>query len=217
MVVDDCHLIEDGATRPWGSLLGLHGLRIETARTVGGAEFVRVDLGPTKPLIRRELLVRHAIAYDETLRRVEDFAFSLECLLSGARLVVVPEAYYFYRGRGGATCSSDRIGVLREHVEVAERLARDPRVRSDPELRRALARVARRDRAGMPYYEMVGFVRARRIAAAARVVVRSPNVIRLVASHLPIVLRARLSRAGLSRARLSRASSRARRERPSAL
>jgi succinoglycan biosynthesis protein ExoO len=193
MVADDCHLIEDGATRPWGSLLGLHGLHIEAPRLVGATEYVRVDLGPAKPIIRRDVLVRHGIAYDEGLHRVEDFAFGLDCLLAGASLLVVPEAYYYYRARRGAR-TSDRVAVLREHVEVVERLARDERVQPDPELRRALARVARRDRSGIPYYELVGFIKAGRIAAAARVVLRSPGVLLVVAGQLPIVLRARLSR-----------------------
>ena len=193
MVADDCHLIEDGATRPWGSLLWLHGLHIDTPRLIGAAEFVRSDLGPTKPVIRRDVVVRHGIAFDEKLHHVEDFAFGLDCLLAGASLLVVPEAYYFYRARRGAR-TSDRVGTLREHAEVAERLARDERVRPDPELRRALARVARLDRSGMPYYELVAFIKAGRMASAARVVLRSPGVLQVLARHLPMVLRARLSR-----------------------
>lgn len=194
MVADDCHLIEDGATRPWGSLMGMHGLHIEAPRLVGAAEFVRVDLGPTKPIIRRDVLTRNGITFDKTLHSVEDFAFSLECLLGGASFLVVPEAYYFYRGRRGATCSSDRVGVLREHAEVTERLAGDSRVRANGELWRALARVARRDRSGIPYYELVGLLEAGRMASAARVVLHSPDVLAVVARNLPIVVRARLSR-----------------------
>lgn len=193
MVADDCHLIEDGAARPWGSLLRLRGLHIDAPRLIGAAEYVRVDLGLAKPIIHREVLVQHGIAFDEALHRVEDYAFYLDCLLGGASLLVVPEAYYYYRARHGAV-SSDRVGVLREHAEVAERLARDERLQPDSELRRALARVAREDRSGISYYELVRFLKAGKITDAARVVLRSPGALLTVARHLPMVLKARVSR-----------------------
>jgi hypothetical protein len=46
----------------------------------------------------------------------------------------------------------------------------------------------------MPYYELVAFIKAGRMASAARVVLRSPGVLQVLARHLPMVLRARLSR-----------------------
>jgi succinoglycan biosynthesis protein ExoO len=193
MVVDDCHLIEDGASRPWGSLQRLRGLHVDAPRLMDAAEFVRIDLGLAKPIIRRDVLVRQGIAFDEALHYVEDFAFYLECLLGGASLLIVPDAYYYYRARHGAV-SSDRVSVLREHAEVAERLARDERLQPDSALRRALARAARQDRSGISYYELVRFLKAGRITAATRVVLRSPGALLAVARHLPTVLRARLSR-----------------------
>lgn len=193
MVADDCHLIEDGALRPWGRLLRVRGLHLDAPRLIRVEEYVRIDLGLTKPIVRRDVLTRHGIVFDERLTHVEDFVFSIQCLLAGARLIVVPEAYYYYRARHRAS-SSDRAGVLREHVTAAERLCSDERVRPHAGLRRALAGSIRRDRSEMPYYELVWFLKAGRIGSAAGVVLHSPGVLAVVARHLPLVLRARLSR-----------------------
>ncbi len=193
IVEDDCLLIEDGASHPWATLHEMRGLHLTGPRLVGPTEFVRVDLGLGKPMVRRDFLVQHAIAYDESLRYVDDFLFALDCLLAGARILVVPEALYYYRAREGQT-SSGRENLLLEHAAVAERLACDERVGPHPELAKALRQVARRDRAGVRYYELVRLLKSRRLLPAARVVLCSPNVLGIGARRLPMVLRARWSR-----------------------
>jgi succinoglycan biosynthesis protein ExoO len=193
MVVDDCYLIEDGAMRPWSRLFRVRGLQIDAPRLIGAAEFMRLDLGLAKPMIRRDYLIRHCITFDEQERRAEDFPFYVNCLLAGASLLGVPDAFYFYRARRGAA-TSDRVGVNESMTTIADRLARDERVRNDPELRLALARLGHRARSEIRYYELVRFLKAGRIVPAAGVAIRSPGVLWTAARHTPTVLRARRSR-----------------------
>ncbi|MDR3633651.1 MAG: glycosyltransferase family 2 protein [Isosphaeraceae bacterium] len=193
MVADDLCLIEDGATRPWGRLFGVRGLQIDSPRLIGAAEFVRVDLGLTKPIIKRDFLARSGIVFGEENEPVEDFAFCVDCLLAGATLLVVPDSYCFYRARKNAV-TSDRVRVSNGASVTADRLAQDTRVIHNPELRLAVAQYGRRARSGKRYFEFIQLVKAGRIVRAALMAARSPDVTVQAARHLPWSLRARLSR-----------------------
>jgi len=53
-------------------------------------------LGFLKPVMRREFLSRHALAYRDELRNSEDFILIVECLIAGARIGYLDEALYDY-------------------------------------------------------------------------------------------------------------------------
>ncbi|HEY6057311.1 MAG TPA: glycosyltransferase family 2 protein [Candidatus Limnocylindrales bacterium] len=199
MAIDDVNLVEDGADQPWGSLFETHGLRLAQPRAMALAEYVAIDLGLGKPIVRRDFVLRNALAFDETLQRVEDLRFCVDCLLRGARLVLVPEAGYFYRARRRAL-TSDRVEVNRALALVADRLADDPRVAGDAAVSRSVERLRRRARDEIRYYELVRLVKARRPAALA-VLARSPGVAVTALRHLPWVIRSRASRSGRTAAR----------------
>jgi O-antigen/teichoic acid export membrane protein/glycosyltransferase involved in cell wall biosynthesis len=108
-----------------------------------------VDFGLLQPLIRRSHLRDQNISYDETMRYAEDFRFSLDCLIGGGRLRIVPESYYFYTERVGSI-SKQRSGQSRTQAryDLLERqmrdLADDPRyAKVAPELRLRAAVVRR--------------------------------------------------------------------------
>jgi succinoglycan biosynthesis protein ExoO len=61
-----------------------------------------VDFGLLQPLIRRSHLQEHLISYDENMRYGEDFRFSLDVLLAGGSLLILPEAYYICTERIGS-------------------------------------------------------------------------------------------------------------------
>jgi len=62
----------------------------------------RHNFGYLKPLLRRDFLVQHSIAYDESLRTSEDLLFYLTLLLEGARARMIHKALYLYTmGAGG--------------------------------------------------------------------------------------------------------------------
>jgi succinoglycan biosynthesis protein ExoO len=193
MVADDCALVEDGAERPWGSLLATRHLRLERPAPVTAADFARLDLGLLKPLVRREFLTRHGLTFDPGLRYVHDFQQWLACLLHGARLVVVPEAHYVYRARPGAL-TEDKHPVLVELRDVVRAVLTRSDVRDDPALSAALrARLLRADRE-IEYQRFAGLLKRLVLGAAARQLARHPGVVGTGLRHLPLVLRARLSR-----------------------
>jgi succinoglycan biosynthesis protein ExoO len=102
--------------------------------------------GYLKPLIRRAFLVRHGIAYDDTLRNGEDFHLILSCLAVGAGVWFSPAPDYIYH-RHAASVShradpSHMTALAHADRAVATRLA-DPVARTLMLRRaRAIARLA---------------------------------------------------------------------------
>ena len=57
---------------------------------------MRHSIGYIQPMVRKSFLTQHAIKYDTTHRYAYDFLFVADILLNGAKLVIVPGAYYTY-------------------------------------------------------------------------------------------------------------------------
>ena len=73
-------------------------------------------LGYAKPMIRRSVLRRHGIRYDEALRIGEDYQLLADLLAVGARLRAVPVSGYRYHVREGSisrVLSLDHVHALR--------------------------------------------------------------------------------------------------------
>jgi succinoglycan biosynthesis protein ExoO len=83
--------------------LTLHDLLVSTIRI--SAE---LDFGYLKPVIRRAFVADHRIGFSTKYRIGEDFLFFVECLLQGARLLVVPKPGYIYRRRKNSLTLSGR-------------------------------------------------------------------------------------------------------------
>jgi succinoglycan biosynthesis protein ExoO len=203
MVADDVHLIDDGDERPWGTLLSLGGRRPDELRRVGTVEFVNSNIpekrrsrfGLTKPLIRRSFLLRHGVVYDEAVRGGdEDFHFYLECLLKGARFVVLPEPYYFYRNRAGSLGSGNgnRLRILEARHASNAALLRRGSVRDDPNLVRSLSDRQRALERSIAYVRVVQPLKQKKVPKALTAMVRNPDSFLLFAAHAPLILGYRL-------------------------
>jgi glycosyltransferase involved in cell wall biosynthesis len=78
---------------------------LNSGRLLTAAEFARNDrpfpggfgqFGYLKPLVRRAFLDQHQLRYDSDIWVAEDFVFYMRCLLAGARMILLPDAYYQY-------------------------------------------------------------------------------------------------------------------------
>lgn len=58
--------------------------------------FRRASIGYLQPIIRKDFLEKHHISYNTAHRVGEDFMLLADILLSGAKAVIIPEAYYVY-------------------------------------------------------------------------------------------------------------------------
>lgn len=203
VVADDVYFVQDGDDRPWDTLLSLGGWDFDGPRVVGAAEFVDSNtpgrrcprLGLTKPLIRRSFLLRHELAYDDTIRGGdEDFHLYFDCLLRGARFVLVPEPYYFYRRHEGAQTSGNRLDMLETIRRGNVRLLQRELVRENPELVCALWRRLVAIEQQISYYRVVRPVKQRNFLEAIAEVVRNPSFFKLLAKQVPLIFHYRLRR-----------------------
>jgi succinoglycan biosynthesis protein ExoO len=76
------------------SELTLHQFLASTTRARGG-----LDFGYLKPMMKRAFLDQHGLTFSTRYRVGEDFLLFTECLLSGARFLLVPQPGYVYRRR----------------------------------------------------------------------------------------------------------------------
>ena len=113
-----------------------------------GAEF---GYGLLQPMIRKQFLDQHGLAYNETIRYGEDLIFLVEMLFSGIRAVIIPDPLYIYTTQIG-----DVSGVESPHSKSVPRFdlisdgldllrSKYPQAIT-PEIDRAMTRLARRYR-----------------------------------------------------------------------
>lgn len=159
-LADDSHLVEDGVSTPWSTIIKKSGTKVNSIQKFGAADFVLTDiegkpglrLGFTKPLFRREFIVNNQIKY-EKIRVSQDFWFDMQCFLHGAEFFLVPEPYYFYRARPGSLVASDKIGRLQEECEaIARFLENKDYIKQNPALKSALELKMRETRIWLDYY-----------------------------------------------------------------
>ncbi len=172
-VNDDLLLINEGHDRPWTSIYEMTGWKqAGEGRRLSAAELCRRDW-IIQPMFRTAWLRRHGLRF-HTVRNWagEDFEFYMNAILSGARWVTAREARYFYRSRPGQLTGNRALaeGI----IESLEAMARDPRVRGDRELARAMSDRIGRVRSAQWLGFFADAVRDRRFLRAAAMVLRSP-------------------------------------------
>jgi succinoglycan biosynthesis protein ExoO len=117
VIIDDLYLVQNGEKSPWSTLLYESGEQIYQVINIDPVYFIEtgiygqrgLHLGIAKPIFKRDFIVRHGITYDETMQVVEDFCFSMKCLVNGANFVFVPKPYYFYCARPGSLVTQSKV------------------------------------------------------------------------------------------------------------
>ncbi|MEB3180092.1 MAG: glycosyltransferase family 2 protein [Nostocaceae cyanobacterium] len=201
IIADDVYLIRDGEQSPWSTLIRQSGETIERFVEIDPVYFVETDvygtrclhLGLTKPLAKREFLLQHGIEYDETLRVILDFWFDMECLLRGAKFVLIPEPYYFYRSRSGSeVVSQDRVEHLNLCCQAIERVLQKDIVKNNRELERALNRHLANYRRNRDYLSVVGPIKRREALVAVQQMLKHPYFFRRFLVEIPAIVKRRI-------------------------
>ncbi|MFM2312814.1 MAG: hypothetical protein RLZZ04_2090 [Cyanobacteriota bacterium] len=125
LIADDLWLINEEQTKHWSSLLrecphlnfsgifSIDTVNFVTSDRLGSINANRTwSLGYTKPMIRREFLLKHQIWYDENLKVGEDFTLYLECLRHQAKFYLVNQPYYYYRTRSTSLSTRKKTEYL---------------------------------------------------------------------------------------------------------
>jgi succinoglycan biosynthesis protein ExoO len=200
LLADDLLVIRDGDETPSATLGELCGepilelLDVDLAGLLQRLGFERdgIAIGLTKPLINRQMLVDNGIEYDTSLRAVEDYWLLVDCAAAGARFMVIPEAYYYYRLHAQNTTNSVPAD---QHVASSKRrleafLASDIAL-SDPVAAGYARHHIRRMELLTAYGEFTRAIKAKRVHNAAWQVMRQPKLVGEFATRLPAALERR--------------------------
>lgn len=131
----------------------------------------RRDLGFIKPLIRRDLLTRHGLHFDEALWLGEDYELYTRMLLLGGRLILVPAAGYVYTIRPTSLSGSHTIEALRMLRDCDIQLGQIPKLGSAQ--RKALDNHYSSMDSRLQWRLLIEAVKHRNVAAAAKTFSRS--------------------------------------------
>ncbi|GBE90776.1 glycosyltransferase family 2 protein [Nostoc cycadae] len=199
IVIDDLHFIQSGDTSPWSTLLRQSGEQIHTPCQINAPYFVAtgiygqpgLHLGLSKPIIKREFLLKHEIQYDENMQVVEDFHLLLQCLVKEAYLIFVPQAYYFYLSRPGSLVTQSKVRHINQFIVSLNYFLQQDIVQSNSKLVHSLSKslaVLEKNRA---YYSVVEPLKQKRVLTALFEFIRNPYFLVHFISQLKLILKRR--------------------------
>ncbi|MEO8697493.1 MAG: glycosyltransferase family 2 protein [Acidimicrobiales bacterium] len=200
LLSDDLLIVREGDDRPATTLSEIcaeplvEPLRIDMAGLLRrlGVERDGIALGLTKPLIERQFLIDHAIAYDISLPVGEDYWILADCVAAGARFVMIPEALYNYRLHAQQTTKSTDPAndVQSTRRRLAEFLGSDAATNDVAAAMTARYHLGRMD-VLTAYDSFAEALKSFRVDKAARHALREPKVVRELATRLPLALERR--------------------------
>jgi succinoglycan biosynthesis protein ExoO len=188
MVADDLYLVEDDKDYAWTTLFSEEGIRFENPEQVDLLMFVRHNLCWIKPLVRIDFVRKHGLRYAESLPFAEDWAFYMECLLYGARLILNPQPGYAYRMRQGSLTRGG-LSVLNQQVESNYRhYLEDHRLKAYPEVLAVLQKQLAMVRENRRYYRVMAPLKEKKLARALVELAHTPDFIWLFVRRLPRIV-----------------------------
>jgi succinoglycan biosynthesis protein ExoO len=133
------------------------------------SSFADFDYGVLKPIVRRDYVARHGLAYDETSRLAEDFTYLLMYFVAGGRVFLTADALYDWTMPFGAvsrqwtdTGAGPWRYDYRQVIAANDALITHMAAQGETEV------VAMLRRRGRQYRVMVRYIDAQRLAAAGR-------------------------------------------------
>ena len=151
-IVDDLYLIAEGAEQPWGTRFseklgfGSRPVRFNDITQINAVDFIELDLGLVKPMIKRSFLIEHELKFNEELRYGEDFLLFVKSLLTEAKFIVVPQPYYFYFSHSSSLVT-DYVKCQQQMYETSYKILQEEAIEKNQKLINALkTRIAKLDR-----------------------------------------------------------------------
>ena len=201
MIADDIYFIQDGKAVPWSTLLIQSKFKIKDNIKVTPTTFVEKDLpgmwglplGLTKPLIKKDFMVKNNIKNNENILIGGDFWLYLTCLAHGANFLLVPKPYYFYRSRNGSQVKQSKIKRIEAYSQATEYYLNQDYIKNNLQLLTALQkRLALIDKT-RPYFQVVDSLKQADYLKALEKMIANPYFFCHLTTQLPRIIRRRLS------------------------
>lgn len=196
MIADDVYFIRNGEKLPWSTLLCESKVRIDKIKIIDPVFFVENDLpglwglplGLTKPLIKRDFLIRHGIENKDNIKTGPDFWFYLTCLAHGACFVFIPKPYYFYRSRPGSLVTASKVKRLNEYCKATRYFLEQDFIKNNPELVVSLSKRLCLLEKTRPYLLVVDRLKQGELFTALMEMIRNPYFFVHLITQLPRIL-----------------------------
>ncbi|MFN6465164.1 MAG: glycosyltransferase family 2 protein [Nostoc sp. DedVER02] len=200
MIADDLYLIQDGAASPWSTLIEESGERIDKIFQIDIVYFVETDVygqpglhfGLSKPLFKRDFLVKHGIKYDEDIRMGQDFWINMKCLIEGARFFIEPKPYYFYRSRPGSLVYQSPLPRLNQYCKATNYFMQQEVVKKNPALMHALYNNLTAYNKNLAYFQVVMPIKQRKWLTALIEIWKNPYFFSEFISRLSHIIKRRI-------------------------
>lgn len=200
MIADDIYFIQDGKNYPWSTLLAQSKSDIRDNIKIDPIFFVENDLpgmwslplGLTKPLIKRDFIVKHNIENPENILIGGDFWFYLTCLVHGANFLFVPKPYYFYRSRNGSQVTISKIKRLEAYCEATLFYLKQEFIQNNPRLLVALQKRLTLIEKTRPYFQVVDSLKQKDYLNSFFKMIENPYFFYHFLKQLPIIFYRRL-------------------------
>ena len=171
MIADDLLLTQKGGEIR-STLINVNDHSISESLLIDPVLFVEsnkyakrsLHLGWCKPIIKRRFLIDNELRYDDSLKVMEDYWFYLQCLLSNAKFVLIPRAYYYLYSRQGSLGRANSSRVLKDNIRKTQKLLSLPTVKSNSNLVSALLSNKKIYQEHFDYQSVMEFVRSKKWA-----------------------------------------------------
>ncbi len=192
LVADDLLLIKDGEQEPWSTLLleSPQGL-LSPDTFIDAVKFVTSDrlpplnakrnwsLGYTKPIIRREFLLKNNIWYDENINVGEDFALYLESLRREGRFYLIGQSYYYYRTRASSLSTRKPTEYLSQSCKITQSfIHRELHSQADSKLLQALWQNLVVFQERLTYYHLLETIKEKNFGQVIQQIIANPYVLK---------------------------------------
>ncbi|MGF1491697.1 MAG: glycosyltransferase family 2 protein [Microcoleaceae cyanobacterium] len=204
LVADDQYFIQDGQQEPLGRLFA-SGEPFNAPKQMDACALIESNLKPAsqsphygliKALIKRSFLTENQVQYHESLWHSGDLHFYLLCLIRGARLFIIPEAYYCYRRyrSGASSTQKSRFERVAQFHQLCLLLMEEENVKENPTLLEALSRYKAKTKSDMDYVRAVEFLKSKdSLKASAQKLLSDPWLFLTLISQAPRIVSNRFS------------------------
>lgn len=204
IVADDIQNYVEGEKNPWNEThLGKWKFPLPKWN-VSAVDVIQYDLGPLKPLTRRDFLVHKGLRYKEEITYGEDFVLLLECLLHGATMLIIPDPLYIRRAWSNSL-TAHRQRSTECLIQLTETLLRNLKSKDEysvaercPEVIQALEQRLKKQTDAYLYHQLTEpFKKGNTLQAACQMLglmVRKPRSVAIMAERVPDIFDYRVLR-----------------------
>lgn len=179
MVFDNLLYIRDNEDTPWTTYYDIKDIKVEEPILVNPEFFIIHDLGILKGLIRREILVKNNIYYNQNIKYGEDYLFYLEILRITDKVWLLPIATYYYLSREGSLIRN-MYELAKQCIASTDELLTYPEYSSNRIIKEALLERKKEFTTIVTFYETENYIKRGKLVKAFKIFVDNPKIFKMM-------------------------------------